>query len=115
MDITELTLSNAVCAPGIPKQAELSADSPEAKKIQFAKDFESVVINKLFDEMKNTIGDWGFEKDGASEQVQGLFWMNLAIDVADKGGFGMWKDIYNSLSSSEPVNSESTIVLDSKV
>jgi len=73
----------------------------EEKKKQIAKDFESILLNKLLDEMKNTIGDWGFEKDGASKQVQGIFWLYLAHDIADKGGFGLWKDIYESCLSAD--------------
>jgi Rod binding domain-containing protein len=74
------------------------------KKKQIAKDFESVLLNKLFDQMKNTIGDWGFEKDGASEQVQGLFWLYLSQDVANNGGIGLWKDIYQFLTGGDQAN-----------
>jgi Rod binding domain-containing protein len=73
----------------------------EEKKKQVAKDFESLLLNNLFDQMKNTIGDWGFEKDSASGQVDGLFWLYLARDISDKGGLGFWKEIYNSLPGSE--------------
>ena len=79
---------------------KLDGMSDEEKK-QAAKDFESVFIGKVLDEMKNSIGEWGFEKDGAGEQVEGIFWMYLARDVADKGGFGLWKDIYRLLANSE--------------
>jgi flagellar protein FlgJ len=65
---------------------------------KFCKDFESVFLTRLLDEMKNTIGDWGFEKDGASEQVQGMFWMYLAQDMGEKGGVGLWKQMYNQMS-----------------
>ena len=68
---------------------------------QVAKDFESVLLNKIMDEMKETIGDWGFEKDEASKQVQGIFWLYLARDIADKGGFGLWKDIYEFLTNNK--------------
>lgn len=74
-------------------------DSEQAQKEQFARDFESVLIGKLLDEMKNTIGQWGYEQDGAAEQVQGLFWMNLSRELGQQGGLGMWKDIYQSLES----------------
>ena len=69
----------------------------EEKKKKIAKDFESLLINKLLDEMKNSIGDWGFEKDGASSQIQGIFWMYLAQDVSDNGGIGLWKEIYKTM------------------
>ncbi len=84
-------------------KAEIDTVSQERKK-QIAKDFESVLLNKLLDQMKNTIGDWGFEKDGASEQVQGLFWLYLSQDVANSGGIGLWKDIYQFLTGSDHAN-----------
>jgi Rod binding domain-containing protein len=69
----------------------------EAKKMQAAKDFESLLLNSLLSQMKDTIGNWGFEKDSASEQVDGIFWLYLARDMADKGGLGLWKNIYDSM------------------
>ena len=76
-------------------------DLTDQQKKQIAKDFESIFLNRLFDEMSKTVGDWGFERDGAAEQVQGLFWFYLAKEVADKGGFGLWRDIYRWLAESE--------------
>jgi Rod binding domain-containing protein len=68
--------------------------SANAKKTeQMAKDFESVFVTKLLDEMKETIGQWGFEEEAGASQVKGLFWLFLARDVADKGGLGLWKDL----------------------
>jgi len=66
-----------------------------------AKDFESVFIAKIFDQVKESIGNWGLEEDGASRQIQGLFWYYLAQDVADKGGFGLWRDIYRQFQEME--------------
>jgi Rod binding domain-containing protein len=76
----------------------------EEKKKQAAKDFESVLLNKLLDEMKDSIVDWGSEKDGASEQIQGIFWLYLARDIANNGGLGLWKDIYQFLINGEHAN-----------
>lgn len=71
----------------------------EGKKKQVAKDFESIFIGKLFDQADRAIGDWGFEEpDGVSSQVRGLFWLFLAREVADKGGLGLWKDVYQFLN-----------------
>jgi Rod binding domain-containing protein len=64
------------------------------QKKKIAKDFESVLINKLLEQAGSTIGDFGFDQDGASQQIQGMFWLYLARDVANKGGFGLWKDLY---------------------
>jgi len=69
------------------------AAGPEPKVEEAAKDFESVLLSKVFDEMKNTVGKWTEEEDVASDQVKGLFWLFLARDVADKGGMGLWKDL----------------------
>jgi Rod binding domain-containing protein len=72
----------------------------EEQKKQIAKDFESVLLTKLFDQVKESIGSLNLdeEEDGAADQVHGLFWLYLAQDVANKGGFGMWKEIYRHFS-----------------
>ena len=101
MDSTNLLSTGTILLPTQLEQIKKIDDACEEKKKQFAKDFESVFISKLLDEMKNTIGGWGDEKDGASKQIDGIFWMNLARDLADNGGFGMWKDIYQSLTDSK--------------
>ena len=106
MDSAKLTLTEQI-SPQVPlKQIDqLNLDGvSEEKKKQIAKDFESLLINKLLDEMKNTIGNWGFEKDGASMQVQGIFWLYLARDIANNGGLGFWKDIYQTLTKTDNVN-----------
>lgn len=90
------------------------ASASDARKEQFAKDFESVFINKLLEEMKNTVGDWGLEKDSVTEQVNGLFWLYLSRDIANNGGFGMWKDIKKSLDDLEQKNTN-TEMLDTDI
>ncbi len=92
------------CEKIADRQAGKIDELSEAKKEQATKDFESVLLTKLLDVMKDTIGDWGFDKDGASEQIQGLFWLYLARDIANQGGFGLWKDIYRSLSDTDQTN-----------
>lgn len=84
-----------------------TASISDEKKKQAAKDFESVLINKLLDEMKNTIGCWDDEEDGAKKQIQGIFNMYLSREIAQTGGFGLWKDIYKTMydkNMSEPAN-----------
>jgi len=104
MDSDKLILTEVISPPSplmsLSKSAEAVGTSEEQKK-QIAKDFESVFIHKLLEEMKNSIGDWGFEKDAFSKQVKGIFWLYLARDIANNGGFGMWKDIHRFLTDSE--------------
>ncbi len=104
MDSVQSILTEALSQPIVPEKIGKTDAASEAKKKQAARDFESVFIAKLLDEMKNTIGDWGFEKDAASRQVEGIFWLYLARDVADNGGLGMAKDIYRFLTDSQNNN-----------
>jgi hypothetical protein len=46
-----------------------SADNKKTEKI--AKDFESVLLTKVVDEMKNTIGNGLGEEEAGTEQVKG--------------------------------------------
>lgn len=93
------SLPRAVQKIGLQKNTENKIGEQKTEK--FCKDFESIFIIRLLDEMKNTIGDWGLEQDEASKQTQSLFWMYLAQDMGDKGGFGLWKQIYNQLSAAD--------------
>jgi Rod binding domain-containing protein len=106
MDSVKLILTEPVSPPALLEQLDKSMLSSisEEKKKQAAKDFESVLLNKLLDEMKNSIVDWGSEKDGTSKQIQGIFWLYLARDIANNGGLGLWKDIYQSLTNAEHAN-----------
>ncbi len=74
-----------------------NADPIRLKKIEFAKNFESIFINKLLDTMQETVGQWGFEKDGASNQIQGLFNHYLSEEISEQGGMGLWKEFYNNM------------------
>jgi Rod binding domain-containing protein len=78
--------------------ADAAVGASDEKKKELAKDFESVFIAKLFDQVKESIGATAFdeEEEGTSEQVHGLFWLYLAEDVGRRGGFGLWRDIYRS-------------------
>jgi Rod binding domain-containing protein len=98
MDDTKLILTDPVASPTLLGQLDKFKSVSEEKREELARDFESVFIHKLLEEMKDTIGDWGFEKEGDSEQVQGIFWLYLARDIANNGGFGLWKDVYQFFS-----------------
>ena len=69
---------------------------------QAAKDFESVFIFQLLEEMKRTIPDSGLLSSGPGKQIKDMFWYYLAQDMAKSGGFGMWKDIYNEMTKLSP-------------
>ena len=64
---------------------------------QAAKDFESVLMMQLLQEMKRTIPDSGLLEDPTGEQMQDLFWQYLAEDLADKGGMGLGEEIHRQM------------------
>jgi Rod binding domain-containing protein len=118
MDSSKLILTGAVLPP-VPLEERAAAAvrtcvaglergrfdaASQQKKIQVAKDFESILLSKVLDGMRNTIGDWGLDEDGASQQIQGIFWLYLAQHMADNGGFGLWKNIYQFLTESTNVD-----------
>jgi len=72
----------------------------DPKTVQAAKDFEAVLLNKLMEAMQATVPESGLLEDGTSKQIQSIFWSYLSQDVADKGGMGLWKDLYRQLSAS---------------
>jgi len=114
MDSAKLILTEPISLPTPPGNLNKVDGILEQKKEQAAKDFESVLISKLLDEMKNTIGDWGFDKDGASKQIQGIFWLYLSRHLANSGGLGLWKDIYRTLTNPDQTN-KTTQSLDGRV
>ncbi|MBS3734230.1 MAG: hypothetical protein KGY99_04815 [Phycisphaerae bacterium] len=82
-------------------EARAAADKASSPD-QAAKDFESVLLGKLLDEMKRTIPDSGLLSGGITKQVQDIFWMYLARDLADSGGLGLWKDISRAYGAAAP-------------
>jgi len=94
--------------PRIRRAAALAARSPEIQKV--ARDFESVLLQKVMEEMHRTVPDSGgaFES-GTTEQVWSLFWFYLAQDAADKGGLGLWKELARELSRAAAENPAATL------
>ncbi len=110
MNNAELMLIQPFTGPMQLKQLSNSDKVSEQRKEQIAKDFESLLINKVLDQMKDTIGDWGFDKDGACRQVYGMFWFYLAQGLANTGGFGLWKALYQSLNGFKQTTQETELL-----
>jgi flagellar protein FlgJ len=94
-------LASATSDPIEATDVEAIQRASDEEKKQLAKDFESVLLTKLFEEVKNSIEDSGFDDDVAADQVHGMFWSYLAQDVANKGGFGLWQDLYQQFQAME--------------
>ena len=74
----------------------------ETRKVQAAKDFEALLVGKLVDSMKETVGESGLLEDEGSEQMQAMFWMHMTTGMSQQGGIGLWKDIYKSIYGTAP-------------
>jgi Rod binding domain-containing protein len=79
---------------------DMSAE--QQRRIRLAKDFESILMTQMLDEMKNTIGEWDDQEDAASQQMQGIFWLHLAQHVGGNGGIGLWKEILKNMNQNDP-------------
>lgn len=73
-----------------------------AQAVQTAKDFESVLLHKVMEEMRKTVPDSGLMEEGTTQQVQGIFWFHLAQEMANQGGVGLWKDLYRQMTGQAP-------------
>ncbi len=95
------TLTPRVLNPADLKKAAL--DPAARKKAEkMARDFESVFLHKVVEEMHRTVGDSGLLSDGVSKQITGLFWFYMTQELANQGGVGLWKDIYRQTVGQEP-------------
>lgn len=78
-----------------------SGTSPATKvgqAVRAAKDFESVLLNKVMEEMQRTVDKSDLLDSASTEQTQSMFWMFLSQDLAAKGGLGLWKDVYRQMT-----------------
>jgi Rod binding domain-containing protein len=74
-----------------------------------ARDFESVLLQQLFQEMRKTVDSSGLLESNEDEQVQGIFWSYLAQDVADKGGIGLWKELARKMNQAQAGENTPTV------
>lgn len=73
-----------------------------------AKGFESVLLTKLLEEMRRTVGESGLLDDETSRQMEGMFWHYLGEDLGRAGGLGLWKDLYRQFGRPPSAAPEST-------
>ncbi len=103
MDSVTLPPIHEPVKPAAVSQASRDNESfLEHRKIEAAKGFESLLIGKLVESMKETVDESGLLEDEGSEQVQSMFWMHLSTVLSEQGGTGLWKDIYKSLYGTAP-------------
>lgn len=94
MDISKMLLTNN---PGSPEKMPGSGNAPTPDQLrakQLAKEFESVLLEKMMSQAKDSISSLGTERDSSAEQIEGMFWSMLGQEMGRQGGIGIWKDVY---------------------
>ena len=76
---------------------------------QAAKDFESILLHQVLEEMKRSVPESGLLDSAATGQAQDLFWFYLAEDLSRKGGLGLWKQVYQQFQSLNPTGREAAV------
>ncbi len=89
---------------GFPGQAPESLNpgekDPEALK-RVCRDFESLLVNSLFQEMRKTIPDDGYlESDMSMDFFEEILFVEAAREASRKGGFGLGRLLYEQLQDS---------------
>jgi len=62
------------------------------------REFESILLVRLFEEMKRAIPEGGLLNDPTCKQMNDLFWYYLAQDLAAKGGLGVADELYRQVA-----------------
>ena len=97
-----LNPADLIAAPAAVRTGRQGHDAAGSARVaQAAKDFESVLLHKVLQSMKDTIGDWGLGDDAVGKQTRDLFWMYLARELADQGGLGLWKQLRGAVQRYE--------------
>ena len=103
MDISELLLNQAAAGGQVGKVAEAGRlragadiDVEDERRKKVAKDFESVFIHEILKRMEDTIPTSDMA-DQSSKQIKSMYWSYMAQAIADRGGFGLWKNIYEAM------------------
>jgi len=100
MDISELLVNQAATDPAVGKSAGLRAgvdiDVADERRKKVARDFESLFIHEILKRMEDTIPVSDMA-DQSSKQIKSMYWSYMAQAIADRGGFGLWKNIYEAM------------------
>lgn len=105
MDISELLLNQAAAggqvgkvaeAGGLRAGADADIDVADERRKKIARDFESVFIHEILKRMEDTIPASDMA-DQSSKQIKSMYWSYMAQAIGDRGGFGLWKNIYEAM------------------
>jgi Rod binding domain-containing protein len=108
VDISEVIISRVGLEASEPvKEGSSSFALEQEHRKRIARDFESIFIRQLLETMKETIPESDLE-DSSSKQVESMYWSFLGDAVAEKGGFGLWEKIYESMNAHDGIENSQT-------
>jgi Rod binding domain-containing protein len=93
------------------RAADGNVDIEDMHRRKVARDFEAIFIHQIIDRMKETIPESDLA-DNSSKQIQSMYWSFLADAIAEKGGFGLWKQIYEQMPKSSQAAAELSATVD---
>lgn len=84
---------------------------------KIAKDFEGLFVHQILKQMKDTVAELEpeDEEDSSGEQIKSMYWTFMADAITKQGGFGFWKQIYQQMEQSQPVENEASSNMDVKL
>ena len=90
-------------------QTEKLKSTKEQKDLQNAcADFESVLLNYMFQAMKKTVGDGGLFGDSfRKDMYESLFFEKISQKIAESRGVGIGESLYRQLSTKTGDSEES--------
>ncbi|MCE5326328.1 MAG: rod-binding protein [Planctomycetaceae bacterium] len=72
-----------------------------AAAVEAAKQFESILLTQIVQEMGNTVEEGGMLEETGGKQVMDMFYYHLAQEISNKGGLGLWKSIARQIDRSQ--------------
>jgi Rod binding domain-containing protein len=98
----DLNIETAAAMPALTRPVGATGNPGELREAQkAAKDFESLLLERLLSAMKESIPSGGLLDSPASGQIQDMFWNFLGEEIGSKGGLGLWKQIYGQMNPAE--------------
>ena len=79
-------------------QSEFGKGASQKEMEKVARDFESVVINKLFESMRKAIPKSDLLDSSAMDMYQTMMDQEMAKEMSKQKGMGMGEMVYNDLS-----------------
>lgn len=77
--------------------AEPTGDPEKVRDV--ARQFEGILLQQVLKQMKEASAPLEDEsEDSSSEQIKSMYWSFWADAITERGGLGMWKQIYKQLA-----------------